>query len=158
MPTQAERTEATRAALIAAGRSLFGERGYAQVGTSELVAAAGVTRGALYHHFRDKRALFREVLVATEQAFLMRVGEAVAGIERPGEQLVAALDATLDACTDPQLARISFIDAVRPSRLTAVVSLRWSNTSPWSSDRTVSELGVTAATVPRTFRVCIHAR
>jgi AcrR family transcriptional regulator len=110
VPTQAERTEATRAALIAAGRSLFGERGYASVGTSELVAAAGVTRGALYHHFRDKRALFREVLVATEQAFLERVGAAVAGIERPGEQLVAALDATLDACTDPQLARISFID------------------------------------------------
>jgi AcrR family transcriptional regulator len=110
VPTQAERTEATRAALIAAGRTLFGERGYADVGTSELVAAAGVTRGALYHHFRDKRDLFRAVLVATEQTFVAQVGEAVAGIERPGEQLVAALDATLDACTDPQLARISFID------------------------------------------------
>ena len=110
VPTQAERTEATRAALIAAGRELFGERGYADVGTSELVAAAGVTRGALYHHFRDKRDLFRAVLVATEHAFLERVGQAVAGIERPGDQLAAALDATLDACTDPQLARISFID------------------------------------------------
>jgi AcrR family transcriptional regulator len=110
VPTQAERTEATRAALIAAGRSLFGERGYADVGTSELVAAAGVTRGALYHHFRDKRDLFRAVMVATEQAFVQRVGESIVGIERPGDQLAAALDATLDACTDPQLARVSFID------------------------------------------------
>jgi AcrR family transcriptional regulator len=110
VPTQAERTESTRAALIAAGRSLFGERGYAEVGTSELVAAAGVTRGALYHHFRDKRDLFRAVLVANEETFVLRVGQAVAGIERPGEQLMAALEATLDACTDPQLARISFID------------------------------------------------
>jgi AcrR family transcriptional regulator len=110
VPTQAERTESTRAALIAAGRELFGERGYADVGTGELVATAGVTRGALYHHFRDKRALFRAVMVATEQAFVARVGESIVGIERPGDQLAAALDATLDACTDPQLARISFID------------------------------------------------
>src|SRR3954470_11646574 len=102
VPTQAERTESTRAALIAAGRELFGTRGYAAVGTGEIVAAAGVTRGALYHHFRDKRDLFRAVLVATEQAFVARVGESIAGIERPGDQLAAALDATLDACTDPQ--------------------------------------------------------
>jgi AcrR family transcriptional regulator len=110
VPTQAERTEATRGALVAAARGLFGARGYAAVGTEEIVAAAGVTRGALYHHFRDKRDLFRAALVATEQAFLAQVGEAITGIERPGEQLAAALDATLDACTDPKLARISFLD------------------------------------------------
>jgi AcrR family transcriptional regulator len=110
VPTQSERTESTRAALIAAGRELFGSRGYAAVGTTELVAAAGVTRGALYHHFRDKRDLFRAVMVATEQAFVAQVGESIMGVERPGDQLAAALDATLDACTDPQLARISFID------------------------------------------------
>jgi AcrR family transcriptional regulator len=110
VPTQAERTESTRAALIAAGRELFGSRGYAAVGTTELVAAAGVTRGALYHHFRDKRDLFRAVMVATEQAFVEQVGMSIVGVERPGDQLAAALDATLDACTDPQLARISFID------------------------------------------------
>src|SRR5436305_2745537 len=81
MPTQSERTEATRGALVAAGLRLFGERGYAGVGTEEIVAAAGVTRGALYHHFRDKRDLFRAVFVASEQAFLQGVGEAVLPVE-----------------------------------------------------------------------------
>lgn len=111
MPTQSERTEATRGALIAAGRRLFGERGYAAVGTEEVVAEAGVTRGALYHHFRDKRDLFRAVFVAQEEAFLMGVGAAVAAVEGgPYARLAAGLDATLDACTDPVTARISFLD------------------------------------------------
>jgi AcrR family transcriptional regulator len=110
MPTQAERTEATRGALVAAGRRLFGARGYASVGTEEIVAAAGVTRGALYHHFRDKRDLFRAVFIDSETAFVQRVGESVAGVEDPYELLVAALEATLDACTDRELARIAFLD------------------------------------------------
>jgi len=110
MPTQAERTEATRGALIAAGRELFGARGYADVGTEEIVAAAGVTRGALYHHFRDKRDLFRAVFLASEEAFVQRVAEQVVGIEDPFALLVAALEATLDACTDRALARIAFLD------------------------------------------------
>src|SRR3954449_9948418 len=110
MPTQAERTEATRGALVAAGRRLFGARGYASVGTEEIVAAAGVTRGALYHHFRDKRDLFRAVFVDSETSFVQRVGEAVAGVEDPYELLVGALEATLDACTDRELARIAFLD------------------------------------------------
>lgn len=110
VPTQAERTEATRAALIAAGRRLFGDRGYSAVGTEEIVAAAGVTRGALYHHFRDKRDLFRAVAVATEAAFVERVARQVAGLEDPFEQLAGALEATLDACTDRELAQIAFLD------------------------------------------------
>ena len=59
--TQAERSEATRAALMATARSLFAERGYAGVGTEELVRASGVTRGALYHHFDGKTDLFGAV-------------------------------------------------------------------------------------------------
>src|SRR5947208_4962551 len=110
MPTQAERTEATRGALVAAARTLFGARGYAAVGTEEIVAAAGVTRGALYHHFRDKRDLFRAVFVESEQGFVQRVAGEVIGVEDPFDRLAAALEATLDACTDRELAQIAFLD------------------------------------------------
>ena len=56
------KAEATRTALISAARRLFAEKGYADTSTPEIVASAGVTRGALYHHFEDKMALFRAVV------------------------------------------------------------------------------------------------
>ena len=109
-PSQAERTEATRGALVAAARALFGARGYAAVGTEEIVAAAGVTRGALYHHFRDKRDLFRAVFVDAEHGFVRRVAERVLPVDDPFDRLATALDATLDACTDRELAQVAFLD------------------------------------------------
>ncbi len=79
--TQAERRQATRRQLIEAGRRLFAQRGYDAVGTEEIVAAAGVTRGALYHHFEGKKGLFREVFEEVER-------EIVAGF--PVENFVGA--------------------------------------------------------------------
>lgn len=76
--TQEERSAATREALIAAARKLWGLRGYADVGTPEIASAAGVTRGAMYHQFADKAALFREVVEVVEQDVMARMAVVVA--------------------------------------------------------------------------------
>src|SRR4051794_30045012 len=73
--TQAERSAGTRAALIAAARRLWARRGYAAVGTPEIVAEAGVTRGAMYHQFADKAALFRAVAEAVEADLTRRIAD-----------------------------------------------------------------------------------
>jgi len=102
---------ATRAALLRVGRELFAQRGYTGVGTEEIVARAGVTRGALYHHFADKRDLFRAVHEELEQALVTDIGERIGGIEDPWELMLAGVRAFLDACTDPAIMQISLIDA-----------------------------------------------
>jgi AcrR family transcriptional regulator len=105
------RGDTTRSELVGAARCLFAERGYAAVGTEEIVARAGVTRGALYHHFADKRDLFRAVHEQLEAELMASIGERIAGIEDPWELLVTGLRAFLDACTDPALIRIALLDA-----------------------------------------------
>lgn len=109
--TQAERTDATRRALIAAARELFGSRGYAATSTPQIVATAGVTRGALYHHFGDKAGLFRAVYEAVEADVIARVGEAAYARDDPLERLRAGAEAFLDACLEPEVQRITLIDA-----------------------------------------------
>ena len=113
-PTQAERSQATRAALIAAARRLFAERGYAAVSTGEIVDRARVTRGALYHHFTDKRALFEAVHEALEAELVARIGDGLAGDAPPTaafDLLVAGTDVFLDACQEPTFARIALQEA-----------------------------------------------
>jgi AcrR family transcriptional regulator len=109
--TAPARGAATRAALLRVGRELFAERGYGGVGTEEIVARAGVTRGALYHHFADKRDLFRAVHEELEQALVADIAERIGGIDDPWELIVTGVRAFLDACTDPAIMRISLIDA-----------------------------------------------
>jgi AcrR family transcriptional regulator len=111
--TQVERSAAPRAALIGAARRLFAERGYAAVGTPEVVAAAGVTRGALYHQFVGKAELFLAVYEAIEQEVVERIGELVAGAgaSDPLEALIAGAEAFLDACAEPEVQRIVLIEA-----------------------------------------------
>jgi AcrR family transcriptional regulator len=105
------RGAATRAALLGVGRELFAERGYAGVGTEEIVARAGVTRGALYHHFADKRDLFRAVHEELEAKLVADIADQIGGIDDPWKLIVTGVRAFLDACTDPALMQISLIDA-----------------------------------------------
>jgi len=108
--TQAERTAATRGALIDAARGLFTERGYAGVSAEEIVAAAGVTRGALYHHFEDKTGLFAAVFEAIEEETIARLG-AGAGGGSALDRMRAGTRAWLDLCREPEVHRIALIEA-----------------------------------------------
>jgi AcrR family transcriptional regulator len=103
--------EATRAALVASARALFAERGYAAVGTEEIVARAGVTRGALYHHFGDKKDLMRAVLHDLSRELAEASATAALKETDQWRQILAAVDAFLDACTDPAVQRIMMTDA-----------------------------------------------
>src|SRR5690349_16874501 len=102
---QADRTAATRAALVAAGRRLFAEHGFAGVGTEAIVAEAAVSRGALYHHFEDKTALFAGVLEVVEADVTDRIATAaLAGDDLSfAAVMMRAIDAWLDACEAPDV-------------------------------------------------------
>ena len=110
--TQADRSAATRDALVAAARRLFAADGFAEVSTDAIVAAAGVTRGALYHQFADKTALFEAVVAAVEADIAGRLaGEvAAAGISDPVEALRHATRTWLEICVEPEILRIALID------------------------------------------------
>lgn len=111
--TQAERTEATREALVAAARKLFTERGYEEVGTEEIVRAAGVTRGALYHHFGDKASLLEATYERIEAQSTERVARVVLGshLHSPLEAMKAGVEAFLDECAKPELRQVALHDA-----------------------------------------------
>ena len=108
---QAERSEQTRRALLDVARRLFAERGYAGTATEEVVRQAGVTRGALYYHFRDKRDLFRAVVEDVQQEVMREVQAAAASALGPWEGLRAGLHAFLDACMSPVVQRVVLVDA-----------------------------------------------
>lgn len=92
-----DRTEKTKAALIAAARALFVEKGYAETSTPEIVTAAGITRGALYHHFEDKRALFRAVVQEEALAVTHAIERATPGRLAPLDALIAGSNTYLEA-------------------------------------------------------------
>lgn len=110
---QGDRTEATRGALMAAARKLFTERGYDDVGTEEIVRTAGVTRGALYHHFGGKAELLDAVYMQLEAESTERVARIVLGsnIESPVAAMKAGIEAFLDECAQPELRQIALHDA-----------------------------------------------
>ena len=107
-----EHTEATRKALLKVARKLFAERGYAGTATEEVVRRARVTRGALYHHFKDKQDLFSAVFDLEEQTLTQTVADAAVGHTSAWDGMLAGCNAFLDACLDPSVQRIVLIDAL----------------------------------------------
>lgn len=111
-----EQVADTRRALVEAARRLFAERGYAATGTEDIVGAARVTRGALYHHFRDKADLFRAVMAECAQEMAERLVEQETQRARGGQEgdvwqlLRTGFQSFLDACTDPDFQRIVLIE------------------------------------------------
>jgi AcrR family transcriptional regulator len=111
MNVKAQRSEVTRSALVGAARELFAERGYAGVATEEIVQRAGVTRGALYHHFSDKEDLLRAVLHELSRGLAEASATAALKETDQWRQILAAVEAFLDGCVDPAVQQIMMIDA-----------------------------------------------
>src|SRR4029077_4458612 len=108
---QAENSAATRASLLKIARRFFAERGYADTATEEIVRRARVTRGALYHHFKDKQDLFRAVLHEEQSRRPAKCTKAATKENHPGRPLITANEAFLEACLDPAVQQIVLIDA-----------------------------------------------
>jgi AcrR family transcriptional regulator len=108
--TQAGRLAATRAALLKAARTIFAEQGYEAAATEEIVRRAKVTRGALYYHFEDKRALFDAVASEVACEIATKI-DAMTPMADPLKALIVGTGAFLDACLDPAVRRIYLIDA-----------------------------------------------
>jgi AcrR family transcriptional regulator len=111
--TQAERTAATRAALTGAARELFARKGFGEVSTQEIVEAAGVTRGALYHQFTDKAELFTAVYEEVEAELVAAVAAGMTHEKPAGSVEAMRLGARLflDLCAAPDVQRIVLVDA-----------------------------------------------
>lgn len=108
--TQAERSDATTSALVAAGLRLFGRDGYAATSIDAVAAAAGVTKGAAYHHFDGKAGLFRAVLVRQEEELAKELSRAAAGAPDSWAALHAGCHEFLRQSLDPQVRRIVLLD------------------------------------------------
>jgi AcrR family transcriptional regulator len=109
--TQAQRRSATRRALLDAGRELFAERGFAGAGQEDIVERAGVTRGALAHHFATKKGLFRAVVESVEIELTEHIATAAMQGDDPRAHLRLGCLAFLDAALDPAVRRIVLLDA-----------------------------------------------
>jgi AcrR family transcriptional regulator len=107
---RSQHAKATRRAVLAAARSSFGRKGYAQTSVDEIAAAARVTKGAVYHHFAGKEALFRAVHAEVEAEAQARAVAAGDPGDPPIDQIVAKVNAYLDAALDEEIRRITLID------------------------------------------------
>ena len=108
--TQAQRRAATRRALLDAARSMFAEKGYHETAAEEIVRRAGMTRGALYHHYEDKKDLFRAVVDEMEGEIDEEIEAAERAQPELPETVMAGYRAFVDAVLDPEMRRTFFLD------------------------------------------------
>jgi AcrR family transcriptional regulator len=101
----------TRAALVSAGRLLFGTKGFAATSVEDIARAARVTTGALYHHFPTKAAVFEAVFEQVHAEMLVASAEAAAAADGPLEQMTAGFGVFLDQVLEPEVQRILVTDA-----------------------------------------------
>lgn len=111
MPTQAERTASTRARLIAVARRLFATHGFAGTSTEALLEESQVSRGALYHHFENKEALFAAVLEEVEVDITTATARARAHTTDPVDALFRGFSTFLDLACEPEVRQIVLTDA-----------------------------------------------
>lgn len=105
-----QQREETRRTLLRESRRLFAENGYAEVSIADIVAAAGVTKGALYHQFAGKREVFRAVLEDVQAEVAEQVAAAADARPDPWDQLVTGCETFLTVCAAPDIQRIMLVD------------------------------------------------
>ncbi|WP_371476680.1 TetR/AcrR family transcriptional regulator [Kitasatospora sp. NBC_00315] len=108
--TQADRSENTTGEIVDAAITLFGREGYAAVSIDGIARAAGVTKGAVYHHFDGKTALLRAAFVHQEQRRAQQLAAAAAGSPDALTAVRAGCAAFLRTCLDPAVRRILLLD------------------------------------------------
>jgi AcrR family transcriptional regulator len=138
-----ERSDATRAAILDAARALFVAKGYADTTTPDIVAAAGLTRGALYHHFEDKKALFRAVIEREAREVAKSIESSTGQSLGPREALFAGAAAYFDAMAVGGRVRLLLLDGPAVLGVTEMAVIDASH-----GGRTLEE-GLAAAMAPR---------
>ncbi len=106
-----EKSDATRARVLESANSAFAEHGYSEVGLESIAIAAGVTRGAIYNHFRNKRELFAEVVDGVHAGVAARIDEATRTIEDPWESLEIGCGIFIETALDDGARQIMLLDA-----------------------------------------------
>jgi AcrR family transcriptional regulator len=109
--TQTERLAVTRATLLREARLIFAASGYDAAATEEIVQRAEVTRGALYYHFKDKRAVFEAIVEEVASEIAAAIDQRAEPVGDPLQALIEGTRAFVDACLDPAVRRIYLIDA-----------------------------------------------
>lgn len=129
----------TRGKLIAAGRRAFGTIGYAEASMDDFTGEAGLTRGALYHHFGDKRGLLQAVIMEIDAEMTERLNEVSAASPTRWQGFVDECSAYIEMALEPEIQRIMFRDG--PAVLGDI--------SQWQNTPAVSLLFLAASTVSR---------